>query len=111
MALGYKNDWLRTYAALCAKGAQHCEMPSANEVWGSLLLENGYEEHSLLSKCKNCYNLIDFCNDHTHGEFVACTGFHVIYCKDGDYYDSWDSGDVIPTYYFEKIEKEESENG
>ena len=104
LALGYKNDWDKTYVALCIEGMKHCEMPSANEVWGSLLIQNGYVEHSLLTKCKDCYNLIDFCNDHPTGEYVVGTGQHTVYCSMGNYWDSWDSGDVVPTYYFEKVE-------
>jgi hypothetical protein len=26
--------------------------------------------------------------------------------SDGDYFDTWDSGDEVPVYYFEKDEKE-----
>lgn len=104
LALGYKNDWDKTYVALCIEGMKHCEMPSANEVWGSLLIQNGYVEHSLLTKCKDCYNLIDFCNDHPTGEYVVGTGQHTVYCSMGNYWDSWDSGYVVPTYYFEKVE-------
>ena len=81
-------------------------MPSANIVWGTFLLNNGFQEKSLMHKCKDCYNLINFCSDHPRGEYLVGTGSHIIYCKDGNYYDSWDSGDLIPTYYFER-----SENG
>ena len=105
-ALHWDGDWMKTYAALCVAGVQYGDVPSANEVWGNLLLENGYEEHSLLTKCKDCYNLIMFCSDHPKGEYVVCTGQHVIYCKNGSYYDSWDSGDVTPIYYFEKVKEE-----
>jgi hypothetical protein len=33
------------------------EMPSANSVWGTYLLEHGFEENSLMRKCRECYNL------------------------------------------------------
>jgi len=42
IALGNYGDWMKTYAVLCAEGVSHGEMPSANEVWGSILLKNGY---------------------------------------------------------------------
>ena len=103
LALGWNGDWEKTYTALCVKGLQFGEMPSANDIFSSILLENGYKEHSLMSRCKDCYNLIHFCQDHPSGEFVVCTGNHTVYCRNGSYYDSWDSGDVIPIYYFEKV--------
>lgn len=108
-ALGWDGDWMKTYAALCAEGAAHGEMPSANEVWGSLLVQNGYEEHGLMHKCRDCYTIVVFCQDHPKGEYVVCTGQHTVYCKDGNYWDSWNSGDIIPTYYFEKVKEKEGE--
>ena len=43
-----------------------------------------------------------FGRDHPQGLYVLATGTHVITVIDGDYYDSWDSGDKIPLYYFKK---------
>lgn len=106
-----KWDWDKTYAALCVYGFMMGEMPSANSVWGSFLLDHGFEEHSLMQKCKNCYNLIQFCHDCPEGEYIVGTEQHIIYVNSGNYFDSWDSGDVIPTYYFKKIEKEENKDG
>lgn len=107
VALGWNGDWEKAYAALCVRGFQLGEMPSANEVIASLLIDNGYEEHSLMKKCKDCYTLKQFCEDHQSGEYVVCTGSHVVYVSDGNYIDSWDSGDVTPLYYFEKLRKDD----
>jgi len=89
-----------------------CEMPSANVVWGNFLLDNGFEEHSLMRRCKECYTVGDFCNDHPVGTFVVGTDNHAVCCYMGNHYDSFDSGEMNPTYYFEKLEpKEEKSNG
>ena len=109
-AMGW--SWDKTYVALCLQGMKMCEMPSANIVWGNFLLDNGFEEHSLMRRCKECYTIGDFCNDHPVGTFVVGTDSHAVCCYMGNHYDSFDSGSMNPTYYFEKLEpKEEKSNG
>lgn len=100
-------DWEKTYSAICLQGFRMAEMPSSNSVWGTFLLQNGFEEHSLMKRCTDCYNIINFCIDHPKGTFVIGTGEHALCICDGKYYDTFDSGDMIPTYYFEKLTKED----
>lgn len=50
----------------------------------------------------DCYNVKDFAQDHPKGRYVVGTGTHVIAVIDGNYYDTWDSGEEIPVYYWEK---------
>lgn len=103
-------DWEKTYAALCVQGFKIGDMPSANKVWGSFLEENEFTYHSLMSKCSEYYSVGDFCNQHKTGKYVIGTDFHAIAVVDGTVYDSYDSRDMCPTYYFEKI-KEDNNNG
>lgn len=102
-------DWGKTYAALCTYGMMMGDMPSSNSVWGSFLLDNGFEEHSLMRKCKTCYSLSDFCSDFPQGVYVVGTDNHAVTVIDGNIYDSFDSRDTNPTYYFQKIIQEEGE--
>ena len=99
-AMGY--DWERTYTELCLQGFMMGDMPSANSVWGTYLINKGFEEHSLMRRCRECYSLIDFCNDFQKGTYVVGTDKHAVCVIDGCYFDSYDSGDVNPTYYFYK---------
>lgn len=104
-------DWEKTYAALCAQGMRYGDMPSANSVWGSFLLDHGFEEHSIMSKCRECYTVEQFCRDHPKGEFIVGTDQHAIAVVNSDIWDVFDSRDMYPTYYFERIKKEEPTNG
>lgn len=78
-----------------------------NYVWGNLLLRNNFTKHHLPDSCPDCYTVKDFCDDHKKGMYVLGTGDHVLTVIDGDYYDSFDSGDLVPIVYYRK----EAQNG
>ena len=107
-AMGW--SWDKTYAALAVYGMKLCEMPSANQVWGAFLSENGFQEYLLTRSCKKCYSVYDFCRDFPKGIYILGTDNHAVAVINGNHYDSFDSGDMNPTYYFKKIEKEEGDS-
>ena len=98
------KPWQYVYMGIAAKGLDMYDMPSSNEVWGSYLKSLGYEKRIISNKCPDCYTVRDFCADNPYGKFLLATGSHVIAVVNGDYYDTWDSGDEIPVYYFAKEE-------
>ena len=79
------------------------DMPSANRVWGEFLKSVGFKKRLLPDSCPNCYTVKNFCFDHPTGVYVLGTGQHVVAIIDGNYYDSWDSGNEIPFYFFERF--------
>lgn len=79
-----------------------CDMPSANRVWGQFLKRNGFIKSQIPDTCPECYTIKDFCYDNPVGTFIVGTGEHVICVRDGDYYDSWNSGNEIPIYFFHR---------
>lgn len=98
------KPWHDVYADLTLQGYLMCDMPSANAVWGAYLKLLGFQRHIIPTVCPDCYNLQSFCDDHPHGVYLAAFGTHVAAVIDGDYYDTWDSGEEIPIYYFAKEE-------
>lgn len=92
--------WEDVYVDICLEGLQLYDMPSSNAVWGSYLLKCGYTRRTLPDTCPSCYTIRDFCADHPVGAFLLATGSHVVTVINGDYYDSWDSGDESPAYYW-----------
>ena len=78
------------------------ELPSQNNVWGAYLRNIGYTRHIIPDTCPDCYTVRNFSKDHPQGRYILGTGSHVVAVIDGNYYDTWDSGDEIPIYYFEK---------
>lgn len=95
-------DWDKTYMDLCIEGLLLKDMPSANNVWGSYLKKNNFHRNIIPNDCPECYTVADFCNDNPVGVFILALNGHVVAVENGNYYDSWDSGDEIPIYYWEK---------
>ena len=67
-------------------------------------MSQGYNRYVIPNTCPDCYSVKQFCEEHPHGKYLLATGTHVVTCIDGDYYDTWNSGDEIPIYYFTKEE-------
>ena len=93
------DTWEETYRDLMRKGFIMCDMPSSNNVWGAYLQDLGWRRHMIPSR--KDYTIRDFCRDHNRGTYILATGSHVVAVKNGDYIDTWDSGDEVPVFYFE----------
>ena len=96
------KDWQTTYLKLVVQGYVMSDLPTANRVWGAYLKSIGYKQRLLPDTCPSCYTVENFCQDHPIGVYILGTGEHVIATIDGDYYDTWDSGNEVPIYYFER---------
>ena len=93
-------DWESAYLALSTVVLSEYEMPSSNYIWETYLKSLGYRKTLLPNTCPECYRVRDFAADNPRGFFVACTGSHVVAVVDGTYYDAWDSGDEVVSYFF-----------
>jgi len=98
------KSWEDCYMDLMVHGYMMKDLPNANHVWGSYLKSIGYFQYVLPDACPECYTIMDFCQDYPKGKFLLATGTHVIAVEDGNYYDSWDSGNEIPIYFWKKGE-------
>lgn len=103
-AISYVEDqtWDDTYLDITTYGFMVKEMPSINSTWGGFLRSRGYNRYMIPNSCPDCYTVKDFCRDNPTGRYVLATGTHVVAVDNGDYYDSWDSGNEIPMYYWKK---------
>ena len=96
------STWEQVYAGLTAYGFMCRDMPSANNVWGRYLRQNGFKRYIVDDKDMDLYTVNDFCIDHPNGTYILAIDGHVVCVTDGYYYASWDSGDEIPIYYWIK---------
>lgn len=102
VSIALNQDWQTTYLGVTVKGFELYDMPSSNNVWGAYLEEKGFERLSIPNTCPNCYTIKDFCKDNPKGIYIIGTGSHAVAIIDGNYYDTWDSGDEVPIYFFER---------
>lgn len=96
------QSWAWTYFMVCLQGFLLFEMPSTNNVWETYLYHNGYRRTSIPNTCLDCYTVKDFCRDFPFGKYLLALNGHVVAVIDGDYYDTWDSGNEIPLFYWRK---------
>ena len=95
-------DWDKTFMKIAIQGFADKSMMVDDKVWGQYLRNNGFRIRPLPDTCPNCYTVRDFANDHPKGRYLLKTYEHVIAVVDGDYYDTGDSGDEVPIYYYER---------
>lgn len=98
--------WEAAYVILMMNGFSMCDMPSSDAVWGAALRQRGFVRKSIPHECPDYYTAEDFCEDHPQGIYVLGFGGHVATVEDGILYDSWDSSNEIPQFYWHKKEEE-----
>lgn len=110
LALNY--NWFMVHDELSFLSRKMADMPSSNRVWKTYLKNLGLYENIIETNCPNCLTVTDFCKSHPIGRYILSTceytvanniivtGTHVVAVIDGDYYDTWNSGNDIPLSYF-----------
>lgn len=102
VAKALDTDWPTAYAMVVSNGFTMGDMPSSDAVWGNTLKQNGFKKEIIPNTCPDCYTAEDFCIDHPHGVYILGFGGHVATVDNGVLYDSWDSSNEIPVYYFRR---------
>lgn len=95
-------DWETAYTMLCLKGFDLYDMPNSNAVINALLTSKGFNRSVIPNTCPDCYTIGEFADDHPQGIYVVGTGDHVAAVVGGTVYDTWDSSNEIPIFYWEK---------
>lgn len=101
LALGL--DWDHAYLLIALQGMWMGDMMDVNDVWGSVLRQAGFQKVNLEEECPGCYTVADFCAEN-RGVAVLGTRRHVVTAIDGDWYDTWDSGDEPVKFYWYRKE-------
>ena len=100
LCIALNRRWMDIYDDLCAIGRKECNMPSADAVWGKYLYQQGFEPFLLPQSCPQCITVKLFCKMFPRGVYIIGTGSHAVAVIDGDYYDSWDSGNEVPSFFW-----------
>lgn len=79
-----------------------CDWGDSNAVWGTYLHSLGYHQDIIPDAFERRYTIANFASEHNEGTFLVATGKHLVCVQDGTIFDSWDSSDEIPAYYFHR---------
>lgn len=96
------KSWDEIYWDLCDMGHDAGDWGNSNAVWGAYLRDHGFTRHAIPADYVDSYTVADFAADHPRGTFILALDDHVVCVKDGNYYDSWQSGNELPHYYWAK---------
>lgn len=99
----FDSDWDTVYMRLSIQGYANKSILVTDRLWGQYLRDNGFKVRPLPDTCPNCYTVRAFAQDHPKGRYLLKCYGHVVAVVDGDYYDTSDTGDMIPIYYFERM--------
>ena len=94
-----KLSWDEAFDLLAQMAKNMGVMPSDKAVTDAILRMNGFYKEGF-PDCYKCYTVRDFARNHPVGEYVVDTGSHVVAVIDGDWYDSWPSGDEHIIFYW-----------
>lgn len=95
-------DWNETFLRLSMLAYEMADMPDSNVVWGRFLNLYGFVVRPVVDVGVGPYAIYEFCLDHPYGEYILCTGTHVVSVIDGYYYDTGDTGDEQILFYYER---------
>lgn len=102
VAKAIDSDWETAYLNLCLNGFSMGDLPNANIVIASVLRQHGYKRMDIPTRCPDCMTVAEFCNEFPNGKYVVRTDEHIVAIENGDYYDSFDSGDEIVVFAWGK---------
>lgn len=100
VSIALNKPWLEVYDELYSVGRQEYDMPNSEAVWGLYLYRLGFEPFILPRQCPMCMTIKAFCKQFPKGTYIIGTGPHAVAVIDGNYYDTWDSGNEIASYYW-----------
>ena len=100
IAIATNQSWRETYRDLCRMGETEGDLPNSNMVWGLYMKEKGGKQFLLPESCPECLTVRAFAERYPEGVYVIGTGDHAVAVIGGDWYDSWNSGETVPAYFW-----------
>ena len=101
ICIALNKPWLEVSDSLYFDYARKDHSVTCDDnVWGHYLYDHGFEPFLLPHECPACITIRQFCRMYPRGTYIIGTGSHAVAVIDGNYYDSWDSGDRIPTFFW-----------
>ena len=92
------KTWETAFVELSLAGFFSGDWGNSNNVWDHYLTDHHFKRYI----CPTCTTVAEFANSHKGGTYILGTGTHAVAVIDGAYFDSWDSGQEMPIYFYTK---------
>lgn len=100
-------SWDAAFDLIADRAKQMGQTMDDNAVYGSILRQRGFYRAIIPNTCPDCFTARDFCIMNPYGRFVLGFTGHVAAVIDGQIWDSWDSSELLPTYFwYEGVEEQ-----
>lgn len=98
IALGL--SWFEVFDGLSATARAAGSVTCDDRVWGRYLFEKGFIPFVMPTDSPRDLTVRQFCRMFPHGTYIIGTGRHAVAVTDGDYHDSWDSGEMLLSFFW-----------
>lgn len=95
-------DWDSASVLLCNAAIKMGDIESSNQVFAAVLRQHGFYRAVIDNTCPDCYTAEDFCKDNPNGIYILGFGDHVCCVVSGTIFDTFDSSQNVPIYYWYK---------
>lgn len=100
ICIALNKPWNEVFDELTIVAKKVHSITSDDKVWGKYLYDLGFVPFILPESCPECITVRAFSTIFKNGIYIIGTGYHAVTVIDGDYYDTWDSGNVVPTFFW-----------
>ena len=100
ICIALNKPWLEVSDELYGLARREYSVTCDDHVWGYYLYSLGFEPFLLPFACPKCITVDDFKKYYPYGTYIIGTGYHAVAVINGDYYDTWDSGNEVPTFFW-----------
>lgn len=110
ISIALNKPWLEVSDELYEVARRDYSISSDDHVWGHYLYLLGFEPFLLPESCPRCVTVDAFTRFYSKGTYIIGTGSHAVAVINGNYFDTWDSGSEIPTFFWRISEEKEFRN-
>ena len=103
ISVALNKTWLDVSDELYSVARREYSITSDDHVWGRYLYELGFEPFLLSESCPKCITVRAFSKIFPRGTYIIGTGSHAVAVVNGNYFDTWDSGNEVPTFFWKIV--------
>ena len=100
ICIALQLSWYEVFDILSELARAECSVTCDDQLWGKLLYRMGFTPFAIPLNLPTSITIKQFCKMFPHCRYIIGPGSHAVAIIDGNYYDSWDSGNEIPSFFW-----------